>query len=150
MLSKPTCSALVVYVPVDVDAVRLRVVDVENTVNELKRLTGKVFDSLTIDEVYAIRYNVVVLVEALVSLAVHILVEDFGYRPRSYVDAIEQLASRLGVRCVDELRALVRLRNLLVHRYWVVDDRRVYDDVRSDFTCIMDFIEAVRSRYLHG
>ena len=26
---------------------------------------------------------------------------------------------------------IIRLRNLLVHRYWAIDDRRIYDSVRG-------------------
>jgi Protein of unknown function DUF86. len=33
--------------------------------------------------------------------------------------------------------ALIRLRNLLVHRYWVIDDERVYWSVRNNFKCIL-------------
>jgi Uncharacterized conserved protein len=32
--------------------------------------------------------------------------------------------------------ALIRLRNLFVHRYWVIDDERVYWSVRNNFKCI--------------
>jgi len=133
--------------PVDVDVIRHRIVDIENTIQELRRLVGREFRSLSLDEIYSMRYNVVILVEAVVSLATHILVEEFGYKPRSYVEAVEQLSLRLGVGCSEELKALVRLRNLLVHRYWAIDDGKVYDSIKRDFDCVRELIEVVRRRY---
>jgi uncharacterized protein YutE (UPF0331/DUF86 family) len=38
---------------------------------------------------------------------------------------------------------LIRLRNLLVHRYWIIDDRKIYEDVRKDFKNVLSFLEKV-------
>jgi len=80
------------------------------------------------------RYNVIVLVEALVSLCAHIAVEAMGITPRTYRDAV-----RLGVKCVKDLEALVSPRNILIHRYWTVSDERV----RSDFRCVEELISKI-------
>jgi uncharacterized protein YutE (UPF0331/DUF86 family) len=53
-----------------------------------------------VDEKYAIRYNIVVLVESLVGL-----------------------------------------RNLLIHRYWGVEDRRVYQSLKANFKCVEEFLD---------
>jgi len=121
------------------EVVRRRVLDIENAMAELRRLTSKEFREMSLDEVYSMRYNVIVLAEALTALAAHVLVERFGYRPRTYVEAVEQLAKRLGVACVDKLK--VRLRNLLVHAYWTIDDERVHRSIRDDFTCVRELLE---------
>jgi len=49
------------------------------------------FSELTLDHIYSLRYNIIVLVDSLVSLAIHILVEGYSYKPRQYLDAVEQL-----------------------------------------------------------
>jgi len=36
---------------------------------------------------------------------------------------------------------------LLVHRYWVVDDFRVYSSVRENFKCVEEFSNTVKERY---
>jgi len=143
--------------PVDVELVRRRVLEAEACIAELKRLAGIPFAELSRDQVYSMRYNIIVLVESVVSLAVHVLVEDYGYAPEYYVEAVGELARRLGLRggCVEELKALVRLRNLLVHRYWAIDDKRIYENVRRDFKCVESLLREVRVRYggdkvLHG
>jgi len=47
-----------------------------------------------------------------------------------------ELASRLA--------SAARLRNLLVHRYWVILDENVYESVKRGLSDFMEFIRAVR------
>ncbi|MGC8542802.1 MAG: HepT-like ribonuclease domain-containing protein [Vulcanisaeta sp.] len=39
----------------------------------------------------------------------------------------------LSVGCSIDLEALSGLRNLLVHRYWIVKDDMVYESIEGDF-----------------
>ncbi|MBS7620798.1 DUF86 domain-containing protein [Candidatus Bathyarchaeota archaeon] len=34
---------------------------------------------------------------------------------------------------------MVRLRNLLVHRYWIIDDNQVYNAIKGDFKAVDNF-----------
>lgn len=135
--------------PVDAELIKRRVEEARGCIAELTRLTNIPFSELSVDRIYSIRYNIIVLVESLVSVAVHILVEDHDYRPEYYSEALEQLASRLGLQpiCVEELKALTRLRNLLIHRYWVISDKRIYEDIRGNFRCIEELLERIGERY---
>jgi uncharacterized protein YutE (UPF0331/DUF86 family) len=38
---------------------------------------------------------------------------------------------------------IIKLRNLLVHRYWVVDDKIIYDAIKRDFKYVEEFIKRV-------
>ena len=40
--------------------------------------------------------------------------------------------------------ALIRLRNLLVHRYWTIDDERIYASVKSNFESVRNFLKRLR------
>ena len=136
--------------PVDPEVLGYRVGEARRAIAELRRLTSKPFREFSVDEVYSMRYLVILLVEALVSMAVHVAVEEYNYRPSSYSDALEFLARSLGgltSGCVEVLKAIVRLRNLLIHRYWEVDDSRVYESVTRDFTCIEAVLDGVAKRY---
>ncbi|MGC9137246.1 hypothetical protein [Caldivirga sp.] len=42
------------------------------------------FENLNIDERYSMRYNLIVLVEALATVCLHVAIELYGLRPRSY------------------------------------------------------------------
>ena len=136
-----------ILLPVDKDVLRARVSEVNFAINELLRLTSKPFARLSIDERYAIRYNLIVLVESLVSLCMHIAVEAYGRTPSSYREAVRFVAERLGVSCMDELEALVGLRNILIHRYWTVMDEKVYEAIKSNFRCVYELIAGVRENF---
>jgi uncharacterized protein YutE (UPF0331/DUF86 family) len=134
--------------PIDRDLVKLRINDVYESISEPNRLTSKRFNEMSIDEKYSMRYNVIVLVEALASLCLHIALEHYGLRPESYAECFRGVLERLGVRCCRDLEALARLRNLLVHRYWAVKDEIVYNSVKKNFRCVEEFIERVRELVL--
>ena len=129
--------------PADEDIVRRKIGEVRWAVSELRRLASKEFGELSVDEKYAIRYNIVVLVESLVSLCVHLASEGFGMRPSSYREAVRVVAERVDVRSVGDLESLVGLRNLLIHRYWSVEDRKVYQSLKANFKCVEEFLGKV-------
>ncbi len=130
--------------PVDIDVVRKRITEIRWTIGELHRLTSK---DLGVDEGYAIRYNIIVLVESLVSLCLHIVSEGFGLRPLSYREAVRLAGERMGVACVRDLESLVGLRNLLVHCYWEVDDEKIYQSLRTNFKCVEMLLARVEEAF---
>jgi uncharacterized protein YutE (UPF0331/DUF86 family) len=86
------------------------------------------------------------VVEALADLAVAILEKDFGVAVESYREAFLRLAEK-GVINAEIAQSMVRLavlRNIIVHRYWSVDDMSIYNDVRrSGVEVVERFIEEV-------
>ena len=130
--------------PADPSVLRYRIDDIRSIISELEDLVSKPFEELSIHEKYSMRYLVILLVEALVSLCAHISVEEYGRSLTSYRDVVRFVCQRLDVRCVDNLEALISLRNLLIHRYWTINDRQIYDSIRSDFECVERFLKKIR------
>lgn len=98
----------------------------------------------------ALRHLILMIVESAASIALHILAEDFEERAESYGEAFEKLARRgvLKPETALEMAAMARLRNLIVHRYWLVDDLRIYREARgSGLEIVRRFVEEVR-RYV--
>jgi uncharacterized protein YutE (UPF0331/DUF86 family) len=65
--------------------------------------------------------------------------------PLSYPECFEVLGDEgiLEKSLADSLRAMARFRNLLVHRYWDVDDQRVLQIARTQLGDLEQFLEAV-------
>ena len=135
-------------IPVDVDVVRRRIDEVRWAISEVLRLVSKEFTELSVDERYAVRYNIIVLVESLVSLCLHLAFEGFGRRAASYREAVRVVAERMEVTCISDLESLVGLRNLLVHRYWNVEDDKVYRSVKANFKCVEELLGKVEEAFL--
>ena len=95
-------------------------------------------------EKYSMRYLIIVLVESLASTCVHLSLDQYGIRPKSYTECFREVGLRLGVQCFRELEALTRPRNILVYRYWTVRDDLVYQSIKRDFNCVEAFMEKVK------
>ena len=58
--------------PIDPTVLKHRIKEIRSSISELANLTSKPFEELNINEIYSIRYLIIVIVEALVSLHPHI------------------------------------------------------------------------------
>jgi uncharacterized protein YutE (UPF0331/DUF86 family) len=134
--------------PVDVDQLKQRITEVLDAKKELKRLTSKPYAKLSMDEKFAIRYHVIVLAEALGGVCLHVAKEDLGHEPLSYSECF-RLLDEEGIcgNCAKDLSAIVRLRNLLTHRYWTIDDQLVYNSIKDDFRGVDKFLKSVEEKY---
>lgn len=107
------------------------------------KIVEKPFEALSEAEKYAIRYHLITIAEAVASMALHLCRNLLDRRPETPIHAFRLLAERglISNEASMELSELVRLRNLLVHRYWVIDDEKVYESIKRDFRCVEEFIE---------
>ncbi|MHA2371318.1 MAG: DUF86 domain-containing protein [Candidatus Hodarchaeales archaeon] len=124
-----------------------RVKEIENTIDELHRLTAIPFAELSLDQRYSTRYQIIVLVEAVGSICFHIALQDLDKEPRSYAECFKLLEAKDLLRSSSEILKIARLRNLLVHRYWIIDDEMIYKAIQEDFKGIADFLTDVTTHY---
>lgn len=82
------------------------------------------------------------------NVCLHVAKEDLKQEPLSYSECF-RLLDEEGVsdNCAKELAALVRVRNLLTHRYWIIDDNQVYNSIKNDFKGVDKFLESVQDKY---
>jgi len=134
---------------IDREFIRRLLGDMEEAMRIIGQQVSKPFEDLSRPERSEIKYYIIVLVEALTTLALHIARNAYGARPETPVQAFSVLRDRglINRECFEELVKLVRLRNLLVHRYWVIVDERIYEDARRDFKGVRRLMERVRVEY---
>lgn len=130
---------------IDIERIKRLISEIRNATAFILDLTKKPFESLSEADKHAIRYNLIVIAEAAASIAMHLAKNLFNVAPETPIHALRLLANK-GVVSSDtanELIKIVRLRHLLVHRYWAVDDKTIYDNIKKNFTCVKVFIERV-------
>ena len=108
--------------------------DLERSVNFMEQILNRPLDEFLNDDkaVYALRYAVIEAVEAAVQIGL-ILLRETGARPASFGEVFQILGER-GIIPRDLAAAMRRfagLRNLLVHRYWEVDDA-MYRELKEE------------------
>ena len=132
---------------VDAGYLKQRMTEVLEAISELKRLTSKPYSKLRSDERYSIRYHVIVLAESVGSMCVHVATEDLRREPLSYSECFKMLEDEGVFDCAKDLIETMRLRNLLVHRYWTIDDAQVYDSIKKNFECVHKFLRSMKGKY---
>jgi uncharacterized protein YutE (UPF0331/DUF86 family) len=132
-------------VGVDRERVKKLISEIRNAILFISRCSKRPFEELTDSDKYAIRYNIIVIAEAISAIALHICRNIYDLEPETPTHALKLLADRGFIpRSVsEELVKIIRLRNLLVHRYWVIDDKIIYDVVKKNFRYVEEFIERV-------
>jgi len=97
---------------------------------------------------FSVRYLIIQAVEVMTDLCQHMLARTRGIPCDGYIDCIVKAGEHgiISVALAERLRRLAALRNILVHRYWNIDDARVYVETKvnlSDLTTFIDAIEAL-------
>lgn len=91
------------------------------------------------------KYLLIVAVEAALDICHHLVARGGGRTPRDYADCFAVL-QEMGILPADltgRLQSMARFRNLLVHLYWKVDNRRVHRVLRENLDDLRLFREVV-------
>jgi len=80
------------------------------------------------------KYLLIVATEAAIDICNHIVARQARRAPQDYADCFGILAELEVIKpdLAQRLKRMARFRNLLVHLYWKVDNRRVYEIARDE------------------
>lgn len=96
------------------------------------------------DKMGSAKYSFIVAIECCIDMCNHIISKN-GYRvPEDYADTFNIMAEAgvLNSEFADNLKNMARFRNRIVHLYWEVDDRQVYQYLNE---CLDDFDKLIFS-----
>jgi uncharacterized protein YutE (UPF0331/DUF86 family) len=119
--------------------------EVKSSIAFVLRIVEKPFETLSEAEKYAVRYHLITIAEALASTALHICRNMLNQRPETPTQAFRILVERnvISNEVFVELSKFMRLRNLLVHKYWIIDDGKIYESIRRNLKCIEELLKGV-------
>ena len=91
------------------------------------------------------KYNLIVAVEGAMDICNSIVARAGGRAPKDHADCFEVLRelNLLEAEFVERLKRMARFRNLLVHLYWKVDDKKIYQILKQDIQDIRDYLKAI-------
>lgn len=92
-----------------------------------------------------VRYNFIIAIQGMIDICNHIAARKARRAPTTYGDCFTVLAEIgiLNKTLALNLKRLVGLRNILVHRYWQVDDEKIYDSLQNDLGIIWEYLSVV-------
>ncbi len=87
------------------------------------------------------KYLLIVATEAAIDLCNHIVARSSRRAPQDYADCFSILADLevITSELAGRLMKMARFRNLIVHLYWKVDNRRVYEIIRNELGDLDEF-----------
>jgi uncharacterized protein YutE (UPF0331/DUF86 family) len=127
------------------DKLKARAADIGSAVQKIESYAGLSDPDFWSDErnIYAVKFLLLQAMEALGSICVHVLAKRFQVAVSNYATCFQELEKRnvLSEELSRKLRKMIRFRNIMVHRYWEVDDQRVLDYARNN---VQDMLEMLR------
>lgn len=129
------------------DFIEARIMEINDAIQMIKRLADKGFEELNVYERLSIRYLVIQLVESSVSMCLHVLMNVFGERAEGFSECFARLGAKEVIprELAEKLSAAARLRNLLVRRYWTVDDKKVYESIKVGLMDFEKYVSYIRN-----
>lgn len=132
---------------VNLDLVKTRAASMREAIEKVRRYAALPDEPFWADErnILSIKLLLIQAIEDATALCAHFVARAGGAAPSGYAEcfvALEQVGI-VDKRLAARLTGMVRFRNLLVHRYWQVDDRRVLEYARRDIGDLEDYLRAI-------
>ncbi len=125
--------------------------EIERCRAELKAWVGS--DTLKPDslELKAAKYTLIVAAEAISGTLQHLLARTSGIAVSGYLDTLAKARAEgvLSDSLSGRLRPFLEFRNSLVHRYWIIDDLRLIENIRHGYEDFSGFTEEIQT-FLSG
>jgi len=132
---------------INTDLMLQRIQQIRAAVASLRVEATRPVDELSADEraTKAAKYDLIVAIEAAVSICTHLVSRLSARTPESYADCFVLLreAGVFDAELAGRLARMAQFRNRLVHLYWKVDDTQVWAIVKTSLGDLDDYVQAV-------
>ncbi len=97
------------------------------------------------EKIDSAKYNLIVAIEGAIDICNSIVARVGGRAPRDHADCFAILGELelLTGEYVDRLKRMAKFRNLLVHLYWKVDNKKVYSILRENVRDIKEYLSII-------
>jgi uncharacterized protein YutE (UPF0331/DUF86 family) len=125
--------------------------ELRKSVARLKSIGQLSFDDFLKDpdKIGSSKYHFIVAIESCIDMCNHVIARN-GYRvPDDYGDTfiVMSEAGAFDSKFAEALRNMAKFRNRLVHLYWELDDRQVYDILQNRLVDFKKFLDSL-ARFL--
>lgn len=121
--------------------------DIYDAYLKIKELTSIPYEEFSKDykNALALRQLILQTAEGIAIICQHILAKDFAKPVTGYSECItrSQEVGLISRKLSDKLDDLISLRNLIVHRYWKIDDEKLYTHAINDVEDLLMFLKEI-------
>lgn len=135
------------YKEINIEKLKVLEKDLLDTVAEIKAITT-VKDVVFVKEkknIFSLRYLLIEAVEAMANICNHILSRMTGQVPKGYPDCFEKLSDAQIIKkeLADKLKKIASLRNIIIHKYWQIDDLKVFISAKENIDDFEEFLRQI-------
>jgi uncharacterized protein YutE (UPF0331/DUF86 family) len=131
----------------DLHVLQARAVSLRQNLDKVQRLVALPDEQFWGNELHldSVKLHLIQAIEDAASICTHLIARLGGVAPAAYAECFASLHQRgiLDASLAERLQAMARFRNLLVHRYWQVDDQQVLRIAREQVTDLLEFLRQV-------
>ena len=93
----------------------------------------------------SLKYSLVEVAEAMANTLQHMLAKLKGEAAESYLEVVQKArrAELMDVELLGRLLFFFKFRNLLIHRYWEIDDKRLLKETRKGYRDFQVFVNKI-------
>ncbi len=132
---------------INIEKIKTLEKDLLDTISEIKSLVAIKEEVFLKDKknIYTLRYLIIEAVEVMASICNHILTRMKGQVPKGYPDCFEKLSNAeiITKELGNKLRKAARLRNIIIHKYWEIDDRKIFGSVKENIEDFEEFLKQI-------
>ncbi|MEW6095888.1 MAG: DUF86 domain-containing protein [bacterium] len=132
---------------IDRDRINKNNLDIIRILGQIEILTKYEMDVFLGDfrNIQSLKYLLIQAVESIVDTCQHILAKTKGIACEGYVDCIVKAGKEdiIPSALSDKLRKLCDLRNSIIHRYWIIDDTKLYTQTVANKGDLKEFVDFI-------
>lgn len=133
--------------------------NIAEKISDIQSSIGKIEQYADMDEkqflvndekIAAAKYHLIAIIEGCISICTHISAKEIHKVPGGYAACFKILSDNkiLPEQLADNLAKMTGFRNLLIHRYWEIEDKKVYQYLKTEMANIREYVKIVAERYL--
>ena len=134
---------------IDVKRLNRYCMTIRENIEDIESLLSSNTDEELIENRYllkALKYALIETSEAMADALQHLLARLRSEAAESYLEVVEKAkkASLMDPELLNRLLFFFKFRNLLVHRYWETDNKRLIEETRKGYKDFEAFVEAIQ------
>lgn len=137
------------YKEINIEKIKTLEKDILDCIMELKNIISTGEENFLKDKniIYSLRYLLIEIVESMASICNHIITRIKGEIPEGYPDCFEKMAKNriINEKLAANLKKIAKLRNILIHKYWQIDDSKLFNSVKENIDDFEEFLKQVNN-----
>jgi uncharacterized protein YutE (UPF0331/DUF86 family) len=132
---------------INLESLKKRISEIKENNEKIKKYASIPDSEFWEDErnLLAIKHLLFQSIEACGSICTHVLAKKFFKSSSSFPECFESLYNSKVISKVlsEKLRKMARFRNILVHRYWEIEDEKILGYARNNLEDFDQFLESI-------